>query len=143
MSMRILGLCVRSIVAFCGIYFGGFTYYRSNQPGADPVVSLTPIADGRKMFLRDCSRFQFWNNLHSKEMWNEIPALVKDGAAFLQSGGQSNGHFSQYAAVDDVEEGAPKKTPPRKKVALPPKKTAGPPARKSQEASEDGDDDEK
>ena len=26
----------------------------------------------------------FWNNLHNKDFWEEMPALVKDGAAFLQ-----------------------------------------------------------
>jgi hypothetical protein len=118
---------VRSLSGFAGIYFGGFTYYRSNQPGADP---------------------SFWNNMHAQEFWAEIPALVKDGAAFLQSGGATQGHFSQYAAVDDVEAGAssaPKKktnAPAKRKVALPPKKSGGnPPARKSaaSEEAEDGE----
>ena len=26
----------------------------------------------------------FWNNLHNKDFWEEMPALVRDGAAFLQ-----------------------------------------------------------
>ena len=79
--------------------------------------------------------------MHNKDFWEEIPALVKDGSAFLQSGGASTAHFSQYAQVDDVEGGAPKKTPPRKKVNLPPKKKGGPPARKSQEEDEGADPD--
>lgn len=114
-----------SLCGFGGIYFGGFTYYRSNQPGADPV---------------------FWNNLHAKKFWEEIPALVKDGAAFLQTGGQKQGHFSQYAAVDDVEAASQKKTPAKRKTALPPKKS-GPPARRSgsseNDAERDEDEDEK
>ena len=109
------------MLGFGGAYFGGFTHYRSNQPGADPV---------------------FWNNLHAKEFWNEIPTLVTDGIAFLSSGGQKTAHFSQYAAVDDVES-APKKkaTPAKKKAALPAKKAGGPPPRKSG-SSEDGADEE-
>ena len=109
----------RSLCGFGGLYFGGFTYYRAKQPGADPV---------------------FWNNLHAKEFWDEIPALVKDGTTFLQSGGQKTAHFSQYAAVDDVE-AAPKKRPPaKKKAALPPKKS-GPPPRKSGSSDDGADDD--
>lgn len=106
---------VHSLCGFGGLYFGGFTYYRSNQPGADPV---------------------FWNNLHAKEFWNEIPALVTDGAAFLQSGGQKQAHFSQYAAVDDVEAAPKKKTPATRKTG------AGPPPRKSGSSEDGAEDDE-
>lgn len=113
-----------SLGGFGGLYFGGFTYYRSNQPGADPV---------------------FWKNLHAKEFWDEIPALVTDGAAFLQSGGRKQQHFSQYAAVDDVEAAPKKNTPAKRKTALPPKKSGGPPPRKSgssEDGAEDGEDDQ-
>ena len=58
----------------------------------------------------------------------------------MQSGGDSQGHYSQYAQVPDVEKGggaAKKKAPVKKKANLPPKKKGGPPGRKSvQEESE-------
>ena len=58
----------------------------------------------------------------------------------VQSGGDSQGHYSQYAQVPDVEKGggaAKKKAPVKKKANLPPKKKGGPPGRKSvQEESE-------
>ena len=58
----------------------------------------------------------------------------------MQSGGDSQGHYSQYAQVPDVEKGggaAKKKAPVKKKANLPPKKKGGPPGRKSvQEGSE-------
>ena len=57
-----------------------------------------------------------------------------------QSGGDAQGHYSQYAQVPDVEKGggaAKKKAPVKKKANLPPKKKGGPPGRKSvQEESE-------
>ena len=58
-----------------------------------------------------------------------------------QSGGDAQGHYSQYAQVPDVEKGGgaakKKATPAKKKVNLPPKKKGGPPGRKSvQEDSE-------
>ena len=58
----------------------------------------------------------------------------------VQSGGDAQGHYSQYAQVPDVEKGggaAKKKAPVKKKANLPPKKKGGPPGRKSvQEESE-------
>ena len=119
--MVVVGLLV-------GGYFGGFTYYRSQQPGADPV---------------------FLNNMHNKQFWDEVPVLIKDGITFIQSGGQAQTHYGAYAVVDDVEDKPkppPKRTPPKGPKG-PPKGTT--PAKRAQStppprgsAAADGDSDE-
>ena len=91
------------------------------------------------------------NNLHNKDFWESIPGLIKDGLQFVQSGGQAQAHYGQYATVGDVEDDDLKKGPPKRASATkgngPPK--AGPPARKSQStpptrasAMEDSDDED-
>ena len=107
-----------------GAYFGGFTYYRSTQPGAAPV---------------------FMDNLHAKEFWDELPNLIKDGISFVQSGGQAQAHYTQYASIDEDPTAKPKPKPKEKGKGVPKGKgkgkgTPGPPPHKS--ANEEDEEDE-
>lgn len=91
------GLAILLIVAIGGAaYFGGFTYYRSTQPGSKP---------------------EFWKNMHAYEFWSNMPGLIKDGVNFVASGGQPQYSYTQYAQVSDVESAPPKKKPARRKTA--------------------------
>ena len=54
-------------LGFCGAYFGAFTFWRSKQTGASQ---------------------DFWKNMPQYELWSSLPAVCKDGANFVMSGGQ-------------------------------------------------------
>ena len=61
---------------------------RGAQPNRACLAAFAGFAKGRPkltsmMVVRSADPV-FWNNLHNKDFWEEMPALVKDGAAFLQ-----------------------------------------------------------
>jgi hypothetical protein len=79
-------------------YLVGGTFFRAQKTGADP---------------------SFWNNMPQREIWGEIPGMVRDGMNFVASGGQTQSHYSKFAIATEKTplKGGGKKAPAKKKPA--------------------------
>lgn len=83
-------------LGFCGAYFGAFTFWRSKQTGASQ---------------------DFWKNMPQYELWSSLPAVCKDGANFVMSGGQKQTHYSQYSGSSSSAGPSSKKKAPAKNAS--------------------------
>jgi hypothetical protein len=92
-------------VAVCGLYFVGFTYYRSTKSGASP---------------------SFVGNMHMADFWSSFPGLIKDGVNFIASGGKAQYNYTKYASIDEEVGGGKKKPVPQRTTPAKPaaRKTA-------------------